>query len=122
VIRDDLVGPGPSPIHGRGLFARAAIELGTLLGVYAGRRGRRWSAGPYALHLHTEDGEWAGCIIGTNAMRLINHSDAPNVEIDGEGRVWALRDLEAGEELTWDYGPAFRGQIERDGNARPGVG
>lgn len=122
MVRDDLVEPRMSPIHGRGLFAVGPIELGTLIGVYTGRRGRRWSAGPYALHTYDEDGEWAGCVVGQNAMKLINHSTSPNVEIDGEHRVWVLRDIEEGEEITWYYGDAFQSQVERDAVAGAEVG
>lgn len=42
-----------------------------------------------------------------NSARWINHSCAPNCEAEEvEGRVFihALRDIEAGEELFYDYG------------------
>jgi SET domain-containing protein len=42
-----------------------------------------------------------------NPARLLNHSCAPNCEAElDEGRVWivALRDIRAGEELTFNYG------------------
>ena len=41
-----------------------------------------------------------------NPARFINHSCAPNCEAElDEGRVWivALRDIKAGEELTFNY-------------------
>jgi SET domain-containing protein len=41
-----------------------------------------------------------------NPARRINHSCAPNCEVEVfRGRIWisARRDLEAGEELTYDY-------------------
>jgi len=42
-----------------------------------------------------------------NPARLLNHSCAPNCEAElDEGRIWiiALRDIRAGEELTFNYG------------------
>ena len=45
--------------------------------------------------------------VGGNSSRWINHSCKPNCEADEEGgRVFikALRNIEAGEELFYDYG------------------
>ena len=45
-----------------------------------------------------------------NIARLINHSCDPNCEVFGEGlKVWvyAMRDIKAGEELSYDYGFSF---------------
>jgi SET domain-containing protein len=45
-------------------------------------------------------------IDGTGIAAFINHSCDPNCEIDEiKGRIWifALRDIKAGEELTYDY-------------------
>ena len=45
-----------------------------------------------------------------NTARLINHSCDPNCEVFGTGLkvlVYAIRDIKAGEELTYDYGFAF---------------
>lgn len=45
-------------------------------------------------------------IDGTGIAAFINHSCDPNCEIDEiKGRIWiyALRDIQAGEELTYDY-------------------
>ena len=46
------------------------------------------------------------CIDGHGMAAFINHSCDPNCETDGEGdKIWivALRDIAAGEELTYDY-------------------
>jgi hypothetical protein len=48
-----------------------------------------------------------------NAARYINHSCDPNCETVAEGRrifIEALKDIESGEELAYDY------MIERDGD------
>ena len=45
-------------------------------------------------------------IDGHGLGAYLNHSCDPNCEVDEiKGRVWiyALRDIEAGEELVWDY-------------------
>ncbi|HEY0107126.1 MAG TPA: SET domain-containing protein-lysine N-methyltransferase [Rhizomicrobium sp.] len=49
------------------------------------------------------------CAIGLGYLCLYNHAEAPNVTFDHrydaeEIAVVALRDIEAGEELTIDYG------------------
>lgn len=48
--------------------------------------------------------------IPANAARFINHSCAPNCEIDIRKRrvyIFALRDIESGEELSYDYGEEY---------------
>ena len=50
---------------------------------------------------------------GGNSSRWINHSCDPNCEADeDDGRVFikALRDIEAGEELIYDYGLIIDGR------------
>ena len=36
-------------------------------------------------------------------LKWLNHSSTPNVEFDGP-QLYALRDIEPGEELTFHYG------------------
>jgi SET domain-containing protein len=48
--------------------------------------------------------------IPENTARFINHSCAPNCEIDIRRRrvyVFALRDIEPSEELSYDYGEEY---------------
>lgn len=40
--------------------------------------------------------------------RFMNHSPAPNTDFSDSGGATALRDIEAGEELTCDYGDFFK--------------
>lgn len=45
-----------------------------------------------------------------NIARYINHSCLPNAEVDivkGEIRVYAIKKIEAGEEITYDYGKEY---------------
>lgn len=101
-----------SPIHGTGAFARTRIAKDTRVIEYVGERiskaeslKRCEANNPYIFTLtDTEDldgdVEW-------NPARFINHSCSPNcdAELDQE-RIWivARRDIEAGEELSFNYG------------------
>jgi uncharacterized protein len=45
-----------------------------------------------------------------NAARYINHSCRPNAKAYRTGVrvwIWSIRDIEAGEEITYDYGPKY---------------
>ncbi len=103
---------GASGIHGRGGFARCAIPAETSIIEYVGERvtkeesTRRCVEGnPYIFTINDEwdiDGD-----VSWNPARFLNHSCGPNCEAQQEeDRVWlvALRDIEAGEELTFNYG------------------
>ncbi|HEY8174619.1 MAG TPA: SET domain-containing protein-lysine N-methyltransferase [Gemmatimonadaceae bacterium] len=105
-----------STIHGRGVYARTDIPKGTRLIEYTGEHitnaeaDRRYEDARMRRHhtfLFILNGRT--CIdaaVGGNVARYINHSCDPNCEaiIDGP-HIWieALRDIRAGEELTYDY-------------------
>jgi len=90
-----------SPIHGRGLFARRRIERDEYIGTYEGPATQQ--DGMHVLWLWNEERErWEG-IDGSNEMRFLNHSSQPNADWWGED-LYALRTIEAGEEITFDYG------------------
>lgn len=90
-----------SPIHGRGLFARRRIETDEYIGTYEGSATDR--NGMHVLWLWNEDHErWEG-IDGNNEMRFLNHSAEPNAEW-WDDDLYALRTIEADEEITFDYG------------------
>lgn len=108
---------GTSRISGRGAFATRRIRKGARVIEYLGERissaeaDTRYEGGPVKhprVLLFTVDSETvidAG--VGGNAARFINHSCEPNCEaVTRRGRVWiyALRNIEVGEELTYDYG------------------
>lgn len=103
---------GPSRIAGHGLFAVEAIPQGRRILPYLGEkitgpeRARRLAAGnAYIFHLNYRyaiDGQSL-----ENTARYINHSCAPNCRVDKTGdTLWvvALRDIAAGEELSFNYG------------------
>lgn len=87
----------PSPLHGKGLFARDFIKQGTLLGEIRGIRTVHDDC--YVL--------WLSEFIGVRMLckyKYINHSDSPNVILYDTLEVCALRDIYPGEEITHDYG------------------
>jgi SET domain-containing protein len=116
-VRPPLVEVRPSPVAGRGVFALRRIRKGTRLLEYTGERisraeaDRRYddeAAGPdshvllFALDRRTVlDGA-----VGGSDARFINHSCEPNCEaVIEEGRILfrALRTIQPGEELGYDY-------------------
>jgi hypothetical protein len=101
-----------SRIHGTGGFARRAIPAGTRLIEYVGERIskaeslRRCEANNEYIFTIDDEYDLDGHVPG-NPARFINHSCAPNCEAEwDENRIWivALRDIAAGEELSFNYG------------------
>jgi len=105
-----------SGIHGRGVFATRTIRKGTTIIEYRGERTTweiartRPDSDPDNPH-HTfifelNDGNVIDADVRGNAARWINHSCAPNCEIEEEGHrifIEARRDIRLGDELTYDY-------------------
>lgn len=108
----DLIEVRDSLIHGNGVFARAGIPAGTRILEYVGEKIskseslRRCAANNE--YLFQVDDEWdLDGNVAWNPARLINHGCAPNCEAEwDDGRIFiqALRDIPAGEELTFNYG------------------
>ncbi len=100
-----------SPIHGKGLFARTFIPAGQEIGIIEGEY--TTSDGDYVLWLDEQTG-----IRVESDLRYINHSDKPNAAYYDDLKVWALKDIHPGEEITHNYhqqGPAVeqaRGEEE----------
>ncbi|MEX0886151.1 MAG: SET domain-containing protein-lysine N-methyltransferase [Phycisphaeraceae bacterium] len=105
-----LIRVKPSPIHGQGLFAATRIEAETYIGEYLGPRTQ--TDGLYVLWIEEEDGTLYG-IDGQNDLRYLNHSLEPNAELEGE-ELYALRDIELGEEITIHYGPDWEEEEEEE--------
>ena len=108
---DPLIQFRNSTIHGTGGFALTAIPNETQLVEYLGRKIDKQESlrqceldNPYIFSLDDQfdlDGnvEW-------NPARLLNHSCSPNAEAqDIDGRIWivAVRDIQPGEEITFNY-------------------
>ena len=61
----------------------------------------------HTFYFHIEGGQVIDALYGGNDARWINHACEPNCEadeVDGQVFIQALRDIEPGEELFYDYG------------------
>jgi uncharacterized protein len=101
----------PSPIHGRGLFAVEPIAKGEIVAIKGGyvfdsatRREAEQRLGP--AEIPVADGFFVGPLAEEEregAMIWSNHSCDPNIGVQGQIVFVAMRDIEAGEELTHDW-------------------
>jgi SET domain-containing protein len=106
----------PSRKQGLGAFATEPIRAGTRLIEYAGERltpsdaDLRYPDDVDERH-HTylfaiDDDVVIDAAVNGNEARFINHSCDPNCDaVIDDARIWieAIRDIEAGEELAYDY-------------------
>jgi len=109
-----------SPIHGQGLFARIAIAAGEIVAAKGGHvlTGAQWAAieptlGPAEIQIADD------LVIGPvrqdhrpGSMLYTNHSCDPNVAIQGQIVLVAMRDVAPGEELTIDWATTDDGDHE----------
>jgi uncharacterized protein len=111
-----------SGIHGKGMFSRTVIPKGAKIIEYIGEKISKAESTRRGLALHEESLVTGGAAvyifylnkkfdldgnIPSNPSRLMNHSCQPNCEaIQTRGRIWihAVRTIQEGEELTYDYG------------------
>lgn len=116
----------PSPIAGTGVFAMRLVPRGTRILEYTGERISHAEAdarydeeamqNPHTVLFTVSRTTVIDAGRGGNEARFINHSCAPNCEaVKHKGRIFieALRDIAAGEELTYDY------HLEYSGRYRP---
>jgi hypothetical protein len=101
----------PSPIHSKGLFAVTPIKKGEVVCVKGGHiftrqylKGIAARLGPAEVQIGDDlfvgpldEGEREGSMIYSN------HSCNPNIGVQGQIVFVAMRDIEAGEELTHDW-------------------
>ncbi len=104
-----------SPIQGLGAFAVRRIRKGTRIVEYLGERISPEEAdaryadeerNPHVLLFNVDERTVIDAGVGGNEARFVNHSCAPNCEaVNDGGRIFieALRTLEPGQELTYDY-------------------
>jgi hypothetical protein len=106
-----------SGVHGKGVFALVPIRKDELVVEYVGevitwdealrRHPHDPSQPDHTFYFHLSDELVIDGNVDGNASKWINHSCDPNVEADDEsGQVYlmALRDIQPGEELFFDYG------------------
>jgi SET domain-containing protein len=116
-----------SAIQGRGVYALRRISKGTWVVEYTGelitsaeadRRYDDESMDRHHTFLFAKNDEWVIDASGQGSdARFINHSCEPNCEAvvdEDSGEIWivALRDISAGEELSYDYGYESAGTDE----------
>ena len=112
-----------SGVHGKGVFALVDIPRGERIIEYTGEliswdeAQRRHPHDPqdpnHTFYFHIDDQHVIDANVGGNASRWINHACDTNCEADEhDGRVFikALRDIEPGEELFYDYGLVVEGR------------
>jgi SET domain-containing protein len=110
----------PSPIHGTGLFAAHAIATGEIVAVKGGHVLTRaqWTA--LEPTLGAADIQIAEDLFIApvrpdhrhGSMLYTNHSCDPNLAIQGQIVLVAMRDIAAGEELTIDWATTDDGDYE----------
>jgi SET domain-containing protein len=117
-----------SRVHGRGVFATRSIRKRTRIVEYLGDRiSHREADRRYDDHELNDNHTFLFSVdrglvidagVGGNAARYINHSCDPNCESVIEHRrvyIEAIRDIEPGEELNYDY------QIGRERGDPPNI-
>ena len=106
-----------SGVHGKGVFAAQDIAEGETLIEYVGEligwpeAQQRHPHDPqdpnHTFYFHVDEDHVIDALYGGNSSRWINHACAPNCEADEQGgRIFikALRNIQTGEELNYDYG------------------
>jgi SET domain-containing protein len=104
-------------VHGKGVFAVQAIAAGETILEYAGeiitwaQAQKRHPHDPenpnHTFYFHIDEQHVIDALHGGNSSRWINHACNPNCETEEQGgRIFikALRNIQVGEELNYDYG------------------
>lgn len=116
-----------SSTHGRGAFASRTIRKGARILEYQGKRSswkkalKRPPSDPndpnHTFFFELSNGKVIDAGVDGNAARWINHSCDPNCEAveDEDGRVfiYAMRTIQPGEELNYDYQLSVDGRITK---------
>ena len=112
-----------SPVHGKGAFAARKIRRGTRIVEYIGERisteegSRRYDDDakkhPHVLLFGVDEHTVIDAAVGGGDAQYLNHCCDPNCEtevIDGRVFVIALRTIQKGEELNYDYHLDYEGK------------
>ena len=119
---DPLVKVADSGIHGLGVYTTDFIRKGARIIEYTGQRVPSIEApddhdNPHTFYFGLENGEVINPVIGGNEARWINHCCEPNCEaIEEDDRIfiYAMRNIEPGEELFYDYSLEIDEPITKD--------
>jgi SET domain-containing protein len=113
-----------SPVHGKGVFAKRTIPAGTCIIEYQGER-IAWSEAErraeergdpinHTFFFSLHDGRVIDGGDKGNEARFINHACEPNCEAieheDGRVFIYAMRPIERGEELNYNYALIYEGR------------
>jgi len=122
--KPSLIEVRESGVHGRGVYALQPIAAGKKVIEYKGeiisweealeRHPHDPSQPTHTFYFHLDDGHVIDGKHQGNDAKWMNHSCEPNAEAEQKGdRVFlrALRDIETGEELFFDYGLVIEGRI-----------
>jgi uncharacterized protein len=128
VAAQPLIAVRNSPLHGLGVFALQPITGGVRIIEYLGERVSHSEADRRYQHKDRHDNHTFLFIVDArtvidagvdgNEARFVNHACEPNCESVIERRrvfIDAIRDIEPGEELTYDY------QIQREADDPPDI-
>ena len=112
-----------SGIHGKGVYAVSPIREGETVLEYKGeiitwraalkRHPHDPSQPNHTFYFHLDNGHVIDATHSNAPAKWINHSCAPNLEAVQDGRrvfLKALRDIEPGEELFYDYRLTIEGR------------
>lgn len=90
--------------HGMGVFATKPIRKGEVIAKFDGTiydfDFEDWTQDLYNHVIQFEERKWRD---SKGIARLINHSCDPNCGIKRRFEVVAMKDIEPGEQITWDY-------------------
>jgi uncharacterized protein len=106
-----------SGIHGKGVYAVRPIKAGETVLEYKGeiitwrkaqdRHPHDVNQPNHTFYFHLDDGHVIDGKYDGNSARWVNHSCEPNLLAEQDGNRFflkALRDIDVGEELFYDYG------------------
>jgi SET domain-containing protein len=91
--------------HGKGVFACAPIRAGEAILKFSGPLLARRELRADEYHLQIGDELYLGA--SGEADDYVNHSCAPNAGFADDLLLVARRDIDVGEEITWDYSSAI---------------
>jgi uncharacterized protein len=93
---------------GFGVYAIESVAAGEVVSVWGGTivDAEQLETLPHEIQQHTvqiEEGLYSATIGGAETADFINHSCDPNLGLRGQITLVALRDIEVGEEVCFDY-------------------
>jgi len=93
---------------GFGVYAIESVAAGEVVSVWGGYivNAEQLETLPHDVQQHSvqiEEGLYSATIDGAETADFINHSCDPNLGLRGQITLVALRDIEAGEEVCFDY-------------------